>query len=120
MKEYLCLGPVPYEEDCVQVDPEKDYLKEMQEECEKYKEMLVKRFPGAESVGCRFAVKWFEHDFGQYCEVVIWYDDKDEESSWFAYEVEGNTPGRWSDDEIILLSHPQVIEKCFVEDDLDF
>jgi hypothetical protein len=94
MKEYLELGTTPSEEDCVQVDPNKDYYSKMVEECRKYIKLLEERFPNIPE-SCRFGIKRFSHDFGSYCEAVIYYDDSIEESVEFAFNVEGNLPERW-------------------------
>jgi len=92
---YLELGPSPIEEECVQLDPNKDYISDMKAECRRFKALLDRTFPNyAENHAC-FAVKRFEHDFGTYYEVVIFYDEDDEESEGFAYEVERNIPLRW-------------------------
>ena len=40
MKEWLTLGPVPYEEDCVQVNSNEDYLPAMVKEVRKFVEFL--------------------------------------------------------------------------------
>jgi len=38
---------------------------------------LLRKTFGDEPEGARLAIKWFDHDFGSYCEVVRWYEKED-------------------------------------------
>ena len=69
MKDYINIGPVPCEEDCAQVGQE-NYREQAIKECERFIELLRKTF-GDEPPGARLAIKWFDHDFGSYCEVGL-------------------------------------------------
>ena len=90
MKDYLCLGPVPADEDCQQVGTDSyDYQKDTAD-LWRYRAMLQDRWPEA-----HFAVKSFPHDFGTYREVVVYYDTEDNDP--IAYEVEANLPKTWDE-----------------------
>jgi hypothetical protein len=95
MRDYFELGSSPSGEDCVQVNPNEDYLPAMREELKKYKEYLEKLFPIPDDLGCYFTIKWSNHEFGKYGEVAICYDDIFEEDMEFALNVEGNCPEYW-------------------------
>ena len=90
MKDYLCLGPVPAEEDCQQVGMDSyDYQKDTAN-LWRYRDMLRERWPEA-----HFAIKSFPHDFGTYREVVVYYDTEDNDP--IVYEVEANLPKTWDE-----------------------
>ncbi len=101
MKCYIELGSTPINEDCVQVQSDKDYLVNMITECSNYVELLEETFPiPDELIGLTyFGRKSFDHDFGRYYEAVIYYDDEIEESVQFAYDVESNLPTNWKEEE---------------------
>ena len=44
MRDFMTLGPVPYEEDCVQVNSNEDYLPAMNKEVRRFVEFLNNRF----------------------------------------------------------------------------
>ena len=100
MREWLTLGPVPYEEDCVQVNSNEDYLPAMNKEVRKFVEFLQNRFLNIPE-NAYFGVKSENHDFGTYKEAAIFWDTEDEESEQFAFFVESNIPARWDDTEQI-------------------
>ncbi len=87
--EYIELCSTPYEEDCAQIG-EENYNSKSRIECEVYISQLERLFPDAQ-----FGVKSFSHDFGRYREVVVYYDDNDDESTSVAFEVESNLPTEW-------------------------
>lgn len=91
---YWALGPVPTDEDCVSVDPNTDYLPAMTEECRRYRDMLRAMHPDAPA-GVTFGVKTFQHEFGQYKEVVVYYDDDNEEQCRYVFYVEDTLPTTW-------------------------
>jgi len=95
MRDYLPLGSVPIEEDCVQVgDPE--YYQKYRDECNRYRELLLKKF-GPLPVGMALVIKGFPHDFGEYHEVCVMFDDEIEEQVEFAFGMENNMPLRWEE-----------------------
>jgi len=101
MREYMELGPVPCDEECVQVKTGENYHSEMREEMGKYVELLYKRFPQVQEYGCGFGIKMFPHDFGSYGEVCICYNDADAKAQQFAMFVESNLPMKWADVEVL-------------------
>jgi hypothetical protein len=96
MREWLTLGPVPVEEDCVQVNSNGDYLLEMSKEVRRFVELLNNRFVN-QPEGAYFAVKSEYHDFGQYKEAAVFYDSDDAEAEEFAFFVECNLPMTWNE-----------------------
>jgi hypothetical protein len=74
MRDYINIGTVPCDEDCAQVGQE-GYREQAVKECRRFIELLRKTF-GDEPEGARLPIKWFDHDFGSYCEVVCWYDTR--------------------------------------------
>lgn len=90
MRDYLCLGPVPDEEDCQQVGTSSyDYDKDIAD-LRRYKAMLEARWPDA-----HFGIKSFPHEFGTYREVVVYFDT--EEENPLAFEIEANLPRIWDE-----------------------
>ena len=88
MRDYLCLGPVPSDEDCQQVGMDSYDYEQDTADLRRYKAMLENRWPDA-----HFAIKSFPHDFGTYREVVVYFDDEEDGPS--AFEVEANLPRTW-------------------------
>ena len=95
MENYLVLAPAPTEEDCVCVG-EEDYMSRARAECQRFIALLRKKF-GPEPEGARLAVKSFLHDFGNYLEVVCYFDETLPESVEYALHCEDNLPATWDD-----------------------
>jgi hypothetical protein len=95
MENYLVLAPAPTEEDCVCVG-EEDYLPRARAECQRFITLLRKKF-GPEPEGARLAVKSLLHDFGNYLEVVCYFDETLPESVEYALHCEDNLPATWDD-----------------------
>lgn len=94
--EYIELGSVPGDEDCAQINSE-NYEKDCKEECKRYITLLTKKFPEFASKRVEFRRRSFSHDFGVYYEVVVSFDENDEDAAEFAYFVENNLPATWND-----------------------
>ncbi len=115
MQRYIELGAAPAEEPCAQLGAD-DYHERSQQETRRYIRMLNRLFPEDKGIplhqlhtgfgpkvrpvmyrpdGVRFGRKSFEHDFGSYVEVVVYYDESSDEQTRFAYDVERRLPGRW-------------------------
>lgn len=90
MREYLTLGSVPYNEPTISLEAPNKYQKK---ECLEYKRMLEDEFPHAE-----FGIKQFYHDFGPYREVVVYFDEDDEDEVHTAFFVESNCPDSWDEE----------------------
>ena len=93
MIDYLNVGSVPIEEDCSQVGSQ-DYLSESHKECQAFLHQLKRQF-GDPPFGARFIIETFPHDFGEYREVCIEFDNQIDEASEYAFKVEGETPTKW-------------------------
>jgi hypothetical protein len=95
MKTYVELAPAPIEEDCAQVGTP-GYREQALNECARLIRQLRKTC-GPEPEGAWLSVKWFEHDFGPYCEVVCYYNTDIPPSVEYAYTCEANLPATWDD-----------------------
>jgi len=90
--EYIELGPTPWDESCLQVGSD-EYQMGWRDEANRYIDQLKKLF-GNKLVGSmRFGIKKFPHDFGTYHDVVIFYNNIDEEE--IALEIEEQLPRNW-------------------------
>lgn len=107
MRDFMTLGPSPCGEDCVQLGTE-DYPEKSRAECKRYKKLLEEKFP---LNGIYFGIKSFDHDFGTYREVVVYYDDNDEESADNALTVENNLPETWEDTRVYTEQTVPVLKK---------
>ena len=99
MREWMTLGTVPYEEDCVQVNSKTDYLPAMQAEVRRFVQFLENRFLNIPEEAYFGVKRESGHDAGTYLEAAIYWNDDNEESAQFAYFVEANIPARWDDTE---------------------
>ena len=84
--DYISIGPAPYDEDCAQVGTD-SFKARAVAECNLYREALRAHY-GKEPFGAALTVKAFPHDFGQYYEVVCWYQDDVPEAVEYAYKCE--------------------------------
>lgn len=95
------LGPTPASEEAVQVDPKVLYIQPMKEECKRYAEMLMKRFPDWEKYDTHFKIHRNPYEAGDYYDVVIRFNTEDEHSVEFARFVDDNVPAKWDDDKVL-------------------
>ena len=93
MQNYFCIGPSPSEEACAQVG-EPGYRDKAVAECTRYI-ALLRRAIGPEPEGARLAIKWFDHDFGQYCEVVCYFTAENRAAVEYAHRCEDDAPATW-------------------------
>ena len=96
MKDFMTLGPVPFEEECIQVSPEVDYSA-MRKEVSNYVALLESRFINTPE-NAYFGIKRESHDFGTYFEAAVYWDTEDADSQAFAFFVENRLPASWKDD----------------------
>ena len=96
MRDCITIGSTPSDEQCAQVGAP-DYSEKSRAECLAFKHQLERVFPNSPD-GTYFTVKSFPHDFGTYREVVLFYDDDNDESVEFAFDVESNSPSNWDDE----------------------
>ena len=95
MRDYISIGPVPASESCTQVGAE-NFYKDSHIDCEVFANMIRREFPEIPA-GVRIATKSFPHDFGTYYEVVVYFEDENEEQRDYAYKVEGKIYDYWDD-----------------------
>jgi hypothetical protein len=93
MRDYISIGPAPCEEPCAQVGTP-NYRETAVVECRRFLQLLRKKF-GPELEGAWLSVKWFPHDFGEYCEVVCYFNTEIEASIDYTYRCEVETPATW-------------------------
>ena len=111
MRDYLVIGSTPAEEDCAQVGSP-DYKTRMIKEINAFINQLLRQF-GPEPKGAEIRVKGFPHDFGTYHEVVVFFDDNNEEAVNYAYKIENEAATRWDEEALIelgLKKNPKVRE----------
>jgi hypothetical protein len=94
MREYMELGSSPYDEDCAQVGTD-NYSQRAGKELDAYRNQLNRLFPDAESKGITFRTKWFNHDFGTYGEVCVYWNTDNPVADEYAYIIEANLPSNW-------------------------
>jgi hypothetical protein len=102
MRDYMTLGSVPYEEDCIQMGKDGQ-----REECRKFVHMLREKFVNIPEQAS-FSVKSNPYEYDCYYEAAVNWNDDDEESTQFALFVESNIPARWDDTEQIDWKAPKV------------
>jgi len=91
----LYLGPVPCDEDCAQVGSD-DYYNRSRKECNVFINQLIRQF-GQPPENTRFKIKSNPHDFGTYHEVVVIFDEQDDKSIDYAFNVEKSANTEWDD-----------------------
>ena len=96
MREYISIGPMPYEEPCAQVG-EPDYRDKALAECQQFIQLFRTKF-GPEPRGAWLTTKWFPHDCGAYVEVVYYFTPGIEASVEYAVQCEAETPAIWEED----------------------
>uniref|UniRef100_A0A6M3LNR8 Uncharacterized protein n=1 Tax=viral metagenome TaxID=1070528 RepID=A0A6M3LNR8_9ZZZZ len=96
MRNYMVIGSSPIDEDCAQVGTD-NYPEQSRKECRVFIAQLRRQF-GTEPILTSLTIKTFPHDFGDYHEVVCYYEDEDEEARDYAYRLESKTPTRWDDE----------------------
>ena len=100
---YMEIGPTPCEESCAQVGIE-NYRIIASKEMDVYINQLNRKFEDiADENHIVFGKKWFNHDFGSYGEVVVYYDESDENSVQAAFHIESNLPYNWDEEALIEL-----------------
>lgn len=87
-------GDMYLDQDTPESDP--DYLMKQKEECERYVELLMKRFVVCHNVNISAKHDSYEGSDGYY-EAVVKYDDNDTEQKMQAHFIEDNLPQTWDD-----------------------
>lgn len=111
MRDYLTLGSTPSNEDCAQVG-NSDYGIRSKIETTAYKNQLYRIFPEVlNSKTLSFSIKIFQHDFGSYKEVVINYDDDNEEeyNNIVITKIDKNIPEDWDEEALKEIKNQTTI-----------
>ncbi len=93
MRNYFCIGASPSEEDCAQVG-QPGYRKHALAECQRFIQ-LIRDTLGPEPAGAELRIMAFEHDFGQYHEVVCWFDIENQAAQAYALRCDNDAPATW-------------------------
>lgn len=96
MRDYLSIGCSPADEECAQVGTE-NYWVRSGRECHAFLHQLTRIF-GLAPAGAYLSVKTFPHDFGEYREVVCYFDTDVEESQEYAFRLESEAPAKWDEE----------------------
>jgi len=96
VRDYLNISCSPADEDCAQVG-QPNYEEQSKKECQAFKNQLLRQF-GPPPGNARVAVKSFPHDFGYYREVVVYFDDNNEEECDYAFKLENKMPLNWDEE----------------------
>jgi hypothetical protein len=94
MREYMEIGSTPHGENCAQVGSD-NYMNLATIEMDTYIRLMERLFPEASSRNINFKKKWFDHDFGSYGEVCMFWDSENEEANNYVYEIDKNLPENW-------------------------
>lgn len=105
MIERIELGSAPADEDCAQTIDKETYVERANKECRVYIRQLW-RVLGELGVTQDDAPESFNlvvkrnsgHDFGDYYEVAVRFDNADEKAVSLAIQVENNIPLKWDED----------------------
>ena len=96
MIDYVFIGSSPSGEPCAQVGSENYHMK-AQLELRAFINQLRRAF-GVEPSGALLKVKKQQHDFGEYAEVVCYYNDTLQESVDYAMRCESECPEYWDEE----------------------
>ena len=95
MIDYMEIGSSPTDEHCAQLGSD-EYAVLSRIELNAYVHQLERMFPHVkETDSLKFAVKRFNHDFGTYAEVVIYFDTANDFEYNCAIDIEHNLPSNW-------------------------
>jgi hypothetical protein len=110
MRDYLNIGSSPASEDCAQVGSD-GYHKKAKKECGVFIGQ-IRRELGPEPPGASLSIKSFPHDFGNYMEVVCYFDDESEAAREYAFKCEAECPDMWDEEAKKELGMFEVCPHC--------
>lgn len=102
--EEIYLGPTPCGESCAQVG-EDNFRQKATKEMNAYINQLYREFPYAQDLGIVFKKKWSPHDFGEYGEVVMKWNENNQEADEYAYRIDANAPENWDEEALKELNN---------------
>lgn len=100
MRTYFEIGPTPVEENAAQMGEADDFAAQNLIETRVYMHQLMRMFPTAE-----FKVKAFPYEYDFYREVVVMYDDDNEDDVNLVWKIEAESPLRWDDIALVELKN---------------
>lgn len=119
MKDFIQLGSTPTEEECAQVGTD-DGFERSKKECSVYIAQLNRQFP-KQPGNCYFKTKTFQHSIGkndiaEIKEVVLFFENNDEEESKWAFALEERLPDHWDEQALkelvpILTTHTTIVSE---------
>lgn len=93
--DYLTIGQTPAFEPCAQVGSE-NYYEKAKKEMIAYKNQIERQNSWLTlNTDIYIGIKWFNHDFGRYGEVVVYYNVHNNAAFKTAIELEENLPEYW-------------------------
>jgi hypothetical protein len=92
-RDHVCIGSSPAEEECVQVGAD-NYSVLATQECRRFIQ-LIRDTLGKEPEHAQLAIKTSPHDYGNYKEVVCYFDPDNAASYRYALKVESSAPTTW-------------------------
>jgi hypothetical protein len=99
MRDFVEIGPTPWEESCAQ-SSELDFRAKARKETEVFKGQILRTF-GQPPEGVELRIAWSPHEYAAYPELRIYFDT--EVGAEWAYGVEGKIPPRWDDESLAAL-----------------
>lgn len=105
MRDVIEIGPVPCDEECQQVGTANYDSFRAKLECECFRDQLRRQF-GDEPEGARLRIKSNSHDFGNYLEVVCYFDDAYPDSVEYAFKCEEEAWAIWDNESRNKLDLP--------------
>lgn len=112
MKDEMCIGPAPCDEECAQLGSD-DYVARANVEMRAFIHQL-RRVHGKEPEGARLHVVWTPHDFGTYGSISCTFDDTKVGACDYALRCEGEMPERWDEE-----AHNELGERGFAVNEED-
>ena len=98
-KQHISLGAAPANEPCAQVGVD-GYREIARHECKRHIEVLRAFYiaqRGAIPDGLTFKLKSNQHDFGDYLDVIVEFDETDCDALEAALWLDNNRPCEWPD-----------------------
>lgn len=108
--DYIVVGTTPVDEECASVG-DIDYYDRVRVEYRAYKDQLKRMFPQLESSDFGMTLMGFDHDFGRYHELALWYNTNVHHVEEMAFEIETNLPEKWDEIAIEYLTKNNYFEK---------
>lgn len=96
-RDYVVIGSTPPDEPCLQVGTPECTPAAQRAECQRYIAHLRKFF-GPEPEGAELRTMRNSHDFGDYYEVVCYFEEDNQRAVEYAFTCEGDGPMTWDDE----------------------